>query len=173
MIMTLPNIITLIRLAIIPFYTYFLLTNDLFIAAILYGVAAISDILDGYLARRLNQTSNLGKIIDPLADKIIVIISLIYLGLKAIFPLWGVLILFIKELIMLLVGFFFLIRGVEIISSRIYGKLAMVLISISILMALLNISFSSVVFLIGLVLSLMAGMDYLLYYLRSLKTNKS
>ena len=78
--MTLPNIITLIRLAIIPFYTYFLLTNDLFIAAILYGVAAISDILDGYLARRLNQTSNLGKIIDPLADKIIVIISLIYLG---------------------------------------------------------------------------------------------
>ena len=87
--------------------------------------------------------------------------------------MWGVFILLIKELIMLLVGLFFLIRGVEIISSKIYGKLAMVLISISILMALLNISFSSVVFLIGLVISLMAGVDYLLYYLRYFKTNKS
>lgn len=173
MIMTLPNIITLIRLAIVPFYTYFLWINELFIAAVLYGVAAISDILDGYLARRLSQTSNLGKIIDPLADKIIVIVSLIYLGFKAIFPLWGVLILFIKELIMLLVGLFFLVRGVEIISSKIYGKLAMVLISISILMALLGLSFSNVVFLIGLVISLMAGIDYLLYYLKYFKTNRN
>lgn len=170
--MTIPNVITLLRLVLIPFYTYFLLTQKFFLAAILYGIAAISDILDGYLARKLNQTSDLGKIIDPVADKLIVIISLVYLGYKNVLPLWGVLILLTKEFLMLLVGLSFLIKKVEIISSKIYGKLAMVLISISILMALLSIPFQNVVFLIGLVISLMAGIDYLLFYLNHLKANK-
>lgn len=166
--MTLPNIITFLRFLILPFYVYFLINNKLLIAAIFYAIAALSDILDGYIARKLNQSSNLGKIIDPLADKLIVIISLIYLGYKNIFSLWGVIILLLKELLMLLVGLYFLSKKIEIISSRIYGKVAMVLISIAILMALLKIPFYDIIFWIGFISSLMAGIDYSLYYIKYL-----
>lgn len=166
--MTIPNIITFIRFLMLPFYVYFLFNHKLLIAAVFYLIAALSDILDGYLARRLDQTSNLGKIIDPLADKLIVIISLVYLGYKNIFPLWGVIILLLKELLMLIVGSYFLSKKVEIISSRFYGKGAMVIISLSILMALLNLPFYSLIFWGGFILSLVAGLDYFLYYAKHL-----
>ncbi len=166
--MTIPNLVTILRFIIIPFYTFFLVKEDLFTAAVLYGIAAVSDILDGYLARKLNQRSSLGGVIDPVADKLIVIVSLFYLGYKNIFPRWGVLILFLKEFLMLLCGLYFLIKKIKIISSRIYGKLAMVMISVSILMALLNITFNTTIFMCGVTLSLIAGIDYLLYYLNIL-----
>jgi Phosphatidylglycerophosphate synthase len=138
-------------------------------AAVLYGLAAVSDILDGYLARKLNQSSELGKIIDPIADKLIVGVTLVFFAFKRIFPPILVIIFVLKELLMLLIGFLFLLKGIKIISSRIYGKVAMVLTSISILMALLQIPLSVLVFIVGLFFSVFAGLDYLYYYLKVLK----
>jgi len=148
-----------------------LLKQEFLIAAILYGIAAVSDILDGYIARKTNQTSEFGKIIDPVADKLIVISSLLYLGYKHILPLVGVVIFFAKEISMLLVGLCFLTRGIKIISSRIYGKIAMVLTSVSILMALLSIPLYNFVFILGLSFSIISALDYLSYYVRYLREN--
>lgn len=80
--MTLPNIITLARIVLVPVFVviYLLPIEGRFIgSAVLFGLAAFTDWLDGYLARRLNQTSPFGAFLDPVADKLIVVTALILL----------------------------------------------------------------------------------------------
>lgn len=82
MIYSIPNILTLMRIALIPvfvgiFYLPWEHANSA--CAVVYGLAAVTDWLDGYLARRLNQTSPLGAFLDPVADKLMVAAALILL----------------------------------------------------------------------------------------------
>jgi CDP-diacylglycerol--glycerol-3-phosphate 3-phosphatidyltransferase len=80
--MNLPNILTLARILLIPVFliAYFLPRPGTYmIAAILFGLAAFTDWLDGYLARRLNQTTPFGAFLDPVADKLIVVCALVVL----------------------------------------------------------------------------------------------
>lgn len=77
-----PNTLTLIRIALIPVFVlcfYVPLPYQYPVAALIFGFAALTDLLDGYLARRLNQTSNLGAFLDPVADKLMVAVVLILL----------------------------------------------------------------------------------------------
>lgn len=142
-----------------------------FLALILFILSALSDILDGYLARKLNQTTNLGKILDPVSDKIIILISLLYFGINRYLPIFLIIIFFLKEILMLLIGLYFLTKGIEIISSRVFGKIATIFTSASIIMILLNIPFSEIIFIIGFSFSLLAGLDYLLVYIKKIKSS--
>ncbi len=77
-----PNTLTLIRIALIPVFVlcfYLPLPHQYPVAALVFGFAAITDLLDGYLARRLNQISSLGAFLDPVADKLMVAVVLILL----------------------------------------------------------------------------------------------
>jgi CDP-diacylglycerol---glycerol-3-phosphate 3-phosphatidyltransferase len=88
--MTLPNLLTLLRIALIPCYAvaYHLpIASAHWLAAAVFGIAALTDWLDGYLARRLDQTSRLGTFLDPVADKLMVAVVLIVL-LQAHPSLW-------------------------------------------------------------------------------------
>ncbi|MBF8270328.1 MAG: CDP-diacylglycerol--glycerol-3-phosphate 3-phosphatidyltransferase [Gammaproteobacteria bacterium] len=80
--MNLPNTLTLLRIIIIPvfvlvFYLPFKWSNQL--ACLLFCIAALTDLLDGYLARKLNQISSLGAFLDPVADKLMVAVVLVLL----------------------------------------------------------------------------------------------
>lgn len=79
--MNLPNILTLGRIALIPvFALVYVLTDTLYpIAALLFALAAVTDWLDGYLARKLGQTTTFGTFLDPVADKLIVVTALVLL----------------------------------------------------------------------------------------------
>jgi len=83
--MTTANLITIIRIVMVPFFLVILLTemqNKEIIAFAIFVVAAVTDSLDGYIARKFNQVSDLGKFLDPLADKLLVsaaLIALVYL----------------------------------------------------------------------------------------------
>ena len=88
--MTLPNILTLLRMALIPCFVgvfYLPFRRAHLFAAALFALAAITDWLDGYLARRLNQASKLGAFLDPVADKLMVVVVLVIL-LEARHSLW-------------------------------------------------------------------------------------
>ncbi|MEN2983462.1 MAG: CDP-alcohol phosphatidyltransferase family protein [Dictyoglomaceae bacterium] len=170
-VISIPNLITILRFIVIPFYIFSLLDKNFFLALILFLLSALSDILDGYLARKLNQVSNLGKILDPVSDKIIIITSLLYFGLNGYLSFFLVIVFLIKESLMLLVGLYFLSRKIEIISSRIFGKLATVFTSISVIMILIKLSFAEIIFIIGLFFSLLAGFDYLLIYTKKLRSS--
>jgi len=97
----LPNILTLARIVVIPFVCIMMLENSrstAFLATILYGLAAVTDMVDGYLARSRKQITVIGKFLDPLADKLIVLsILLTLLAMKRI-DLWIVAIILAREI---------------------------------------------------------------------------
>ena len=80
--MTIPNSLTLLRIAMIPIFVvvfYLPLRGSHLFACLVFALAALTDLLDGYLARRLGQTSRLGAFLDPVADKLMVAIVLVLL----------------------------------------------------------------------------------------------
>lgn len=100
--MTTANKITLIRMAMIPFFIWFALQNDaasLIAALVLFCVASFTDFLDGYVARKYNQVTDFGKFVDPLADKLLVTAALLIFIEKGIFPAWMVFIVLAREFI--------------------------------------------------------------------------
>jgi CDP-diacylglycerol--glycerol-3-phosphate 3-phosphatidyltransferase len=121
--MTVSNIITVSRLVLLPFIIYFLLNEQRIVAFVIMLVSLLSDGLDGYLARRLNQESRLGRFLDPLCDKIFlaaVLIALLYI--RAI-PLWAVLLIVLRDFLILL-GSFFLLKSKAVVEpSNTFGKI--------------------------------------------------
>lgn len=97
-----PNLITLARIALIPFFMVLLMMEsrrNSFWASILFGLAAGTDFLDGYLARKLKLITTFGKFIDPLADKLITMGAYVGLVQLARLPAWVVVVILARELI--------------------------------------------------------------------------
>lgn len=106
--MNLPNYLTMARIVIVPFLVVVLLTpvadrwfgvSGYAVAIAIFLVASLTDILDGHLARRRNQVSNLGKFLDPIADKLLVSAALIVLVEKHLAPAWAVVVILGREFI--------------------------------------------------------------------------
>jgi len=96
-----PNLITLFRIAVIPLVLLFIdnaSPTRSFIATLIYTTAAVSDFFDGYFARKLGQTSLLGRFLDPLADKIMVMATLVWMVEHERVPAWLVVVLLAREL---------------------------------------------------------------------------
>ena len=79
-----PNILTVARFFLIPFIIYFLVVDNYFLAFVFLTISGLTDILDGFIARKFNFITNFGKLIDPLADKATQLSVLITLTLKNI-----------------------------------------------------------------------------------------
>ena len=97
---TLPNMLTLGRILIIPLFiwlTYKADPLDSFLAAFLFTLAAVTDVIDGVLARRMNLVTVLGKFLDPLADKLIVMAALVMLVRLGRVAAWVVIVLLARE----------------------------------------------------------------------------
>jgi CDP-diacylglycerol--glycerol-3-phosphate 3-phosphatidyltransferase len=99
--LNIPNLLTMARIAAIPFFVWLLDSptpvRD-FWACIVFTVAAITDVLDGYLARKLGVVSVLGKFLDPLADKLIVMAALVWMVPMGRIPAWVVVVLLAREI---------------------------------------------------------------------------
>lgn len=96
-----PNLLTMARVAVIPLVIMLLgrgSPKDCVWAALVYSAAALTDLLDGYLARRMNVVSVLGKFLDPLADKLLVMASLVYMVPMGRIPEWAVVLLLAREI---------------------------------------------------------------------------
>ena len=97
---TWPNLVTIVRLALIPVFLWLLFgTEHRAVAAWLLGALGATDWVDGHLARRLHQVSNVGKIIDPVADRILVIVGLLAVAAAAGVPWWFALATLAREII--------------------------------------------------------------------------
>ena len=129
---TIPNLLSFIRIILIPFFGYYLLNGKLLVAAIIIGISGLTDLFDGKIARHFNQVSNLGKVLDPVADKLtqITIAVLLYIkfsssseSLIKTFS-WIFLIFIIKEFVMVLFGGIMIAIGLRPSAAEIYGKVA-------------------------------------------------
>lgn len=129
LILTVPNLLTLIRLLAIPVLARLIYVGapyDL-VAFLLFLGIWLTDMLDGYIARKFNQVSELGKLFDPLVDKLFQLTTAIMMCVVGKLPLWVPLIIGAKELLMILGSVFLLRRFDEVVYARWYGKLATVL----------------------------------------------
>ena len=104
-----PNIISLFRLLLVIPFAYLFIHEQTKIAFYVFMLAALSDGLDGWFARYFNCQSELGLILDPLADKILIITSYVLLAVKAVLPLWFVGIVLLRDGAILLGSFITLI----------------------------------------------------------------
>lgn len=116
-----PNLITVFRFLLVPPVVW-LLINDRFTAAlVVFGVAGFSDGLDGFLAKQFGWTSRLGSLLDPLADKLLLLAAFITLGLLHVIPFWLVVLVCLRDLVIVTgaVSYHFLIEPLTAAPSRI------------------------------------------------------
>lgn len=130
-----PNILTLIRFLLIPVIITLLSRKEYLAAIIVFSISGLTDILDGTIARKFNLITNLGKLMDPLADKLTQLSMLVMLTIQKIIPFWIVIVVFIKELCMIC-GASFLYGKELVVSSKWYGKVATILFYIAIVVSL-------------------------------------
>ena len=129
---TIPNLISFIRILLVPLFAYLFMQGDFVPAVIVLALSGLSDCVDGKIARRFNQISALGKLLDPLADKLtqITLAVLLFVSfnqasdemLKAFS--WVFLVFIVKEVVMVLGGAVMLACGIRPGAAEIYGKVA-------------------------------------------------
>ncbi|HBQ21968.1 MAG: hypothetical protein A2Z91_01255 [Deltaproteobacteria bacterium GWA2_38_16] len=123
--MTLANSITLFRIFLIPVFIYSLMAKGYWVASVLIVLAALSDLADGYVARRYGQITKVGILLDPMADKLLAISAFIFFAFQGVIPLWFVLMVFYRDF-SLLVGVVALrwCHKKSIVSSQVIGKIS-------------------------------------------------
>ena len=122
---TIPNVLTIIRMLLIPVFVVLFFKGHKMAALAVFCAASLTDMLDGYLARKLNQITDFGKLFDPLADKLMVLTAMVCQTFWGPLPLVAVIIVAVKELMMVLGGTFMLSKNV-VVYSNYYGKAAQV-----------------------------------------------
>src|SRR5262250_1163872 len=166
-----PNKITLVRIFLVPILLVFLISPDGWyplLASTIFLVAAFTDWLDGHLARSTNQVTRMGQLLDPIADKLLVTAALVSLAGRQQVPARKVVIIICRELA---------ITGLRamaadqhiIIAADVFGKYKMVCFFIAALLLMLNLPILDlpgiIILAVGMILSVVSGIDYLRKYL--------
>ena len=172
-IFTIPNLLSLFRLILIPVYMTIYLnasgTRDYLIAGIILAISCLTDMIDGKIARKFNMISTLGKILDPLADKLTQFALLLCLAIRHC-VLWTVFSLFVlKELFQLVAGILSLKHGLILKGALISGKVCTTVLFISLVAMVIFPQMSSVtvdvIAMIDGVFLMVAFADYFITYL--------
>jgi cardiolipin synthase len=101
-VLNIPNLLSLLRIALVPVFLWLLL-NEMFLLAIaVLALAGLTDFLDGYLARKLNQTTKLGKMLDPVADRLYIFATLLALSATGYVPWWLAGLVILRDVLMLI-----------------------------------------------------------------------
>jgi len=167
-----PNILSVIRILLVFVFVYVLFAlNSPIWAIVVFLIAGATDIVDGFLARRFNWITNLGKILDPFADKLMQCTVLVCLCIKDIIPLWFVIPYFVKEVATLGAGLLVIKRRSVVVVSKWYGKAAVCLFYATIVLSVVfrdffaeNVLMQVIVFAPAVIFALAAFFGYVKHY---------
>jgi len=171
--MNLPNKLTFFRVCLIPVFLFFYLVQPLrapisdWLALVLFAIASITDAIDGYVARRYNLVTNFGKLMDPLADKLLVCAALVAFVASNVLPAWAVVLLISREFFVSGLRQLALEQG-KVIEASAGGKIKTTTQIVLILFLLLPMSWTNHVVLVTLLLfitlaaSIFSAIDYAL-----------
>jgi cardiolipin synthase (CMP-forming) len=123
-LLTVPNVLSLLRLTTVPVFVFLFVTDRTEAAVILYAVGAWTDFLDGYIARRTGSVTEFGKLLDPLADRIFIVALAVALVAAEVLPLWMALVVIVRDALVLSLFPIFERRGIERIQVNLTGKTA-------------------------------------------------
>jgi len=128
-----PNLVTLARIALVPVALVFLAGGHRLAAVAALLVMFVSDGLDGHLARKLDRVTELGKILDPAADKIAVAAVLVFLVVTGEFPLWAFVLVAVRDVAIVLGGMAIVRRSRAVPQPLMVGKVAVVVLGLVVL----------------------------------------
>jgi cardiolipin synthase len=179
--MNLPNIISLVRIFLVPVIVFSLLHGKYEIALVLFLLAGLSDALDGFIARRFNLCTRLGAMLDPVADKFLVISTVLVLFLQGLLPIWLMLAIVCRDLFIMsgAAAWYCRFKRVEIAPSFV-GKLNTVLQVTMLFLVLAQASgvkqiasWLPFLFLLVFLATLVSGINYVVIWsLKACKRNK-
>jgi cardiolipin synthase len=121
---TIPNLISLVRLLCAPLFVVLLVDDEPIAAAVLLAVLGASDWVDGWIARHFDQGSDLGKVLDPVADRLAIAAGIIALAIRGVFPVWAAVAIIARDVLILGVGVYLLSRRHIRLEVRWIGKVA-------------------------------------------------
>jgi cardiolipin synthase len=166
-----PNILSVIRIILVAVFVYTAFCVSDTVALVVFLLAGATDVVDGYLARRNNWITDIGKILDPFADKLMQCTVLVCLCIKDIIPLWFVIPYFVKEVATLGAGLLVIKRRSVVVVSKWYGKAAVCLFYATIVLSVAfrdffaeNILMQVVVFMPAVIFALAAFFGYVKHY---------
>lgn len=167
----LPNFLSLCRLLFLPFICYAISLNSAkgnYWALAFFALASITDFFDGLLARRWNQFSQLGRILDPLMDKLYVIVLMFFLAAYRGLPYWYIALVIGRDLLILLGSVMVILKKKTVLESVFIGKAALVLYLLVILSYLLNLQpYNRIVLWLSVVMIPISLGRYVLIYINS------
>jgi cardiolipin synthase len=124
-VLTIPNVLSAVRLALLPVFLWLVLGPEADgWAVVVLVLIGVSDYLDGYLARLLGQTSRLGAILDPVADRLYILAAVVGLGVRGIIPVWLALLLPARDVLLWVLVPFLRSRGYSALPVHFLGKAA-------------------------------------------------
>ncbi len=170
-----PNKITIIRVSLIPLFAIILLVNIPYkniLAAFIFGMLSISDFLDGYFARKKKQVTEFGKLIDPIADKLLISTALVFLLVQDYegIELWMAIAIIAREVIITATRIYLLPSKIVVPASN-FGKAKTVVQSIAIVFVLLKLPLSWYVMFAAVLLTIVSGLEYIIR-IRQMTGNK-
>ncbi len=110
-VLTVPNLLSLLRLLAMPLVWIAIVDDRPFKALVLVFVLASTDWIDGYVARRFNQVSKLGKVLDPISDRVLIAVVAIAMVVAGILPWWAVAAVLVRDVLVAVVGLMMMARG--------------------------------------------------------------
>ena len=168
--MNLPNKLTVLRVIMVPFFVFFMLTDvggaaNKWIALAIFVIASLTDMLDGKIARKYNLVTNFGKFMDPLADKLLVSSAMICLVEMGRLPAWIVIIIISREFI---ISGFRLVASDSgiVIAASYWGKFKTVFQMVMIIVMIMDLGSSfvmleTILIYIALILTVVSLIDYI------------
>ena len=136
-----PNVISLVRLALIPVFVWLVVIAEYGWAGVLLGVIGATDWIDGYLARKLGQVTEVGKFLDPLADRLAVVVAVVAGLISGVLPAAFAITLIVREVLIGIGAIYGWTKGVAKLDVRWLGKAATLLLYVSITLFYVGVGF--------------------------------
>jgi len=181
--LNLPNILALIRLMVAPLMFWIILTPELFtdkgyditwsyyFAALLFTIASLTDYFDGLIARELDQKTKLGAIIDPLADKMLVMAAFLGLMVEGSASVWAIYIIIVRELFITGLRTIAVQEGIDVAASW-SGKVKTVAQMFAIGFLIMHWPFANTLLWIAVFLTVYSGVEYLFHFSKLFTTEE-
>lgn len=177
--MNVPNILSIFRMFLVPVFIFVFFSDEphaIAYAAGVYALAGFTDVLDGFIARRFNLITKLGKILDPLADKLMTITVFICICVRGIIPWWVILLIFAKDLLLIIGGIKMYQEVSGVFASNVFGKAATVFlvlggIAMMLFSSVIHPAFKTAFNIVAIAMSFLAFFSYLRQYINFKKNH--
>jgi cardiolipin synthase len=162
--MSVPNMLTMSRFVLIPLFLVLYLNGHSISAVCTLLAAGLTDFLDGYIARRSGQVTVTGSMLDPLADKLMMLSVVLALLIKNVLPWTAFAVMAFRELVMIIGSAIYHFRGLKTVPANLFGKATTILYYAAILLMFLEVPGGVAVLWCGIVLSFVTSVIYFMKF---------